>query len=156
MCSDLLGHFQPAAILQVGGNSSRSKCMISNLKSLYECWPPLPVYGSSDKHPPESSAGGAAVGMKVEDYFVQGRRGWIRLHEKGGKRHDVPANHNLDEYLEKYIEQAGIKDDPKGPLFRTVFGRTDKLQRELKDVKKVPAYQRVLQFTRRRAARIFI
>ena len=26
----------------------------------------------------------AAVSMKVEDYFVQGRRVWIRLHEKGG------------------------------------------------------------------------
>jgi integrase/recombinase XerD len=60
---------------------------------------------------------------------VQGRRGWIRLHEKGGKRHDVPANHNLDEYLETYIEQVGIKDDPKGPLFRTVFGKTDRLMR---------------------------
>jgi len=29
---------------------------------------------------------GAAIAMKVEDYYVQGRRGWIRLHEKGGKR----------------------------------------------------------------------
>jgi integrase/recombinase XerD len=26
---------------------------------------------------------GAAIGMKVEDYFIQGRRGWARLHEKG-------------------------------------------------------------------------
>src|SRR5438105_2383103 len=30
---------------------------------------------------------GAAAGMHVEDYFIQGRRGWVRLHEKGGKRH---------------------------------------------------------------------
>jgi len=37
---------------------------------------------------------GAAVGMKFEEYFIQGRRGWVRLHEKGGKRHDVPANHH--------------------------------------------------------------
>jgi integrase len=27
---------------------------------------------------------GAAVGMKVEDYFIQGL-GWVRLHEKGGQ-----------------------------------------------------------------------
>jgi integrase/recombinase XerD len=47
---------------------------------------------------------GAAVGMKVEAYFIQGRRGWFRLHEKGGNRHDVPANHNLDAYLEAYIK----------------------------------------------------
>ena len=57
---------------------------------------------------------GAAVGMKVEDYFIQGRRGWVRLHEKGGKRHDVPANHNLDEYLEAYIKGVDLETDPKG------------------------------------------
>ena len=32
----------------------------------------------------------AAVGMRRQDYFRQGLRGWLRLHEKGGKRHDVP------------------------------------------------------------------
>ena len=33
----------------------------------------------------------AAVGMRRQDYFRQGLRGWLRLHEKGGKRHDVPG-----------------------------------------------------------------
>ena len=28
---------------------------------------------------------GAVIRMKVGDYYVQGRRGWLRLHEKGGK-----------------------------------------------------------------------
>jgi len=28
-----------------------------------------------------------AVGMRVEDYFAQGERWWVRLDEKGGKRH---------------------------------------------------------------------
>jgi integrase len=27
---------------------------------------------------------GAVLQMKVGDYFVQGRRRWVRLHEKGG------------------------------------------------------------------------
>jgi integrase len=72
---------------------------------------------------------GAAVGMKVEDYFIQGRRGWVRLHEKGGKRHDVPANHNLDEYLEAYIKGVDLETDPKGPLFRTAPGKSDALTR---------------------------
>lgn len=67
---------------------------------------------------------GAAVGMRVEDYYVQGRRGWVRLHEKGGKRHDVPANHNLDEYLEAYIKGAGFGDDPKRFLFCTSRAKT--------------------------------
>ena len=38
---------------------------------------------------------GAVLQMKVRDYFVQGRRGWVRLHEKGGKEHEVPCHHNL-------------------------------------------------------------
>ena len=29
---------------------------------------------------------GAALAMRVEDVFVQNRRLWVRLHEKGGKR----------------------------------------------------------------------
>jgi integrase/recombinase XerD len=37
---------------------------------------------------------GAVIQMKVGDYFVQGRRHWVRLHEKGGKEHDVPAKGN--------------------------------------------------------------
>ena len=72
---------------------------------------------------------GAATAMKVEDYFIQGRRGWVRLYEKGGKRHDVPANHKLDEYLEAYIKGATLEMDPKGPLFRTAAGKSDALTR---------------------------
>jgi integrase/recombinase XerD len=70
---------------------------------------------------------GAAVAMKVEDYFVQGRRGWVRLHEKGGKEHEMPTHHNLDRYLEEYISAAGIVQDRKGPLFRTTRGRSGEL-----------------------------
>jgi len=55
----------------------------------------------------------------VEDYFVQGRRSWLRLHEKGGKHHEMPCHHNLEEYLDAYVKTAGIEDDKKGPLFRT-------------------------------------
>ena len=69
----------------------------------------------------------AATAMKVEDYFVQGRRGWVRLYEKGGKRHEVPAHHNLDAYIEAYIKVAGLQDDAKGYLFRTVAGKTGRL-----------------------------
>jgi integrase/recombinase XerD len=31
---------------------------------------------------------GAALGMKVGDYYVEGRKAWFRLHEKGGKRRE--------------------------------------------------------------------
>jgi integrase/recombinase XerD len=70
---------------------------------------------------------GAATSMKVEDFFVQGRRGWVRLHEKGGKEHEMPTHHNLDRYLEEYIRAAGIAEDRKSPLFRTTRGRSSQL-----------------------------
>jgi integrase len=63
---------------------------------------------------------GAAASMRVEDYFQQGKRSWLRLHEKGGKRHEVPCHHNLEEYLDAWIKVAGIAGDQKGPLFRSV------------------------------------
>jgi site-specific recombinase XerD len=70
---------------------------------------------------------GAAVSMRVEDYFVKGRRSWIRLHEKGGKEHEMPAHHCLEAYLDAYIEAAGIADAKKEPLFRSANRRTGQL-----------------------------
>ena len=70
---------------------------------------------------------GAATSMRVEDFFIQGRRGGVRLHEKGGKEHEMPAHHKLDRYLEEYIRAAGIAEDRKGPLFRTTRGRSVEL-----------------------------
>ena len=69
---------------------------------------------------------GAVVAMKVEDVFTQNRRLWVRLHEKGGKLHDMPCNHNAEAFLHAYIDGTGIAADAKGPLFRTV-GRDGKL-----------------------------
>jgi integrase len=66
----------------------------------------------------------AAVAMRVEDYFPQGKRWWLRLHEKGSKHHEMPVHHTLEEYLDAYIEAAGIAKEPKGPLFRASNGRT--------------------------------
>lgn len=68
--------------------------------------------------------GAAAEKMRVEDVYVQGRRTWVRLHEKGGKRHEMPCHHKLEEYLQAYIEAAGIEGDRKGWLFRTTRGRS--------------------------------
>ncbi len=62
----------------------------------------------------------AALGMKVEDCYTEGRRAWFRLHEKGGKRHEVPAHHNAEDYLDAYIAAAGIVGEKKTPLFRSI------------------------------------
>jgi integrase len=72
---------------------------------------------------------GAVLQMKVKDYFVQGRRSWVRLHEKNGKEHDVPCHHSLDDYLDEYIAAAGIAGDADGPLFRTAAGKSGALTR---------------------------
>ena len=62
----------------------------------------------------------AAVGMKVGDFYVQNRRGWVRLHEKGGKVTELPCHHNLDQYLEEWITAAGLAGAPETPLFPTL------------------------------------
>lgn len=68
----------------------------------------------------------AVIGMRVEDVYIQNRRAWLRLHEKGGKQHEMPCHHNLEAYLHAYMEAAGLKDG-KAPLFQSAEGRTGRL-----------------------------
>jgi integrase/recombinase XerC len=89
---------------------------------------------------------GAALAMRVDDVFVQNRRLWVRLHEKGGKRHEMPCHHNLDEYLHAYIDGCGLAGDRKAPLFRTIGRGTGRLSET--PLPQASAYQMV----RRRAA----
>jgi site-specific recombinase XerD len=65
---------------------------------------------------------GAVVAMRVEDYYPSGKRWWVRLHEKGGKEHELPAHHALEGYLDAYIEATGIAAEPKSFLFRSIPG----------------------------------
>src|ERR1700727_2869445 len=65
----------------------------------------------------------AALHMNIEDYYPQGKRWWLRLHEKGGKQHEMPAHHLLEHYLDAYVTAAGIGGDKASPLFRTLGGR---------------------------------
>src|SRR5512136_2988553 len=74
---------------------------------------------------------GAVVGMKVEDYFQEGKRWWFRLHEKGGKRHEVPAHPNAEAYVDAYVAAAQIADDRKGPLFRSLDRQRHLTERRL-------------------------
>ena len=61
----------------------------------------------------------AVTNMQVKDYRVNGSKAWIRLSEKGGKQRQVPAHHILREYIESYINAAGIADQKNTPLFRS-------------------------------------
>ena len=63
---------------------------------------------------------GAAAQMRVEDVYLQGRRTRVRLREKGGKRNEMPAHHNLEDYLHAYIAKADLKKNGKEYVFRSV------------------------------------
>jgi integrase/recombinase XerD len=69
----------------------------------------------------------AVVNLKVEDYYPQKKRRWLRLREKNGKVNEMPCHHKLEAYLDAYIGAAFIEGDSKGPLFRAAIGRTGKL-----------------------------
>jgi site-specific recombinase XerD len=84
---------------------------------------------------------GAVVSMRVEDYFANGKRWWVRLHEKGGKRHEMPAHHKLEAFIDEYIRAAGIGGEPKSPLFRSARGKTGQLNGEA--MHRVDAYRMI-------------
>jgi len=87
----------------------------------------------------------AVVAMEVEDYFSNGKRWWLRLHEKGGKRHEMPAHHKLEQFLDEYLDAAGIRDRGKTPLFRSALGRTGFLTD--RPMHRIDAYQMVRRRT---------
>ena len=58
----------------------------------------------------------AVIGMRRQDYFRQERQGWLRLHEKGGTRHDVPAHHRAAEALDDYLARGRARRGDGGAL----------------------------------------
>jgi len=69
----------------------------------------------------------AVVGLKVEDYYPQKKRWWLRLREKNGKVNEMPCHHKLEAYLDAYIAAAKIENDRKEPLFRAALRKTQML-----------------------------
>jgi len=72
----------------------------------------------------------AVVGMNVDDYYQQGKRWWLRLHEKGGKHHELPVHHKSEEYLDAYLRVTGIADQKDTPLWRSMTK-----ERELREIR---------------------
>ena len=58
----------------------------------------------------------AGVGLRVEDGYQQGTRGWRRLQAKGRTHHAVPVHHKADAYL----AAAGIAAEKDAPLWRSM------------------------------------
>ena len=63
---------------------------------------------------------GAVVGMKVSDFYQNGSKWYVDLHEKGGRDHTLPVHHKAAEYLHEWIMAAKIAEQPKTPLFRSM------------------------------------
>ncbi len=63
---------------------------------------------------------GAVTALRVEDVFIQNRRLWLRLREKGGKELPVPCHHTLEEYLTAYLDAAELRQHPRAFVFQTI------------------------------------
>ena len=74
---------------------------------------------------------GATLDMDVEDYFLQGKHWWFRLHEKGGRRHEVVAHHNAEDLMDVYLDATGLRNDKHGPIFRSFNRRRQMTERRL-------------------------
>ena len=87
----------------------------------------------------------AVVAMRVEDYLPGRQALVVRLHEKGGKRHEMPAHHKLEQFLDEYLAVAGIRENGKTPLFRSALAETGVLTD--KPMNRVDAYRMVRRRT---------
>ena len=77
---------------------------------------------------------GVVLKMNVDDLYENGRTLWLRLHEKGGKYHEMPAHHKLAQYLDEYITGADLHGERGTPPFRTLDRKrslTEKGERQL-------------------------
>ncbi len=54
----------------------------------------------------------------VDDYYHNGAHRRLRLHEKGGKEHDMPVHHLLERILDEYIVAANLQSGQ--PLFQSL------------------------------------
>jgi integrase/recombinase XerD len=56
----------------------------------------------------------AVVGLKVEDYYSQKKRWWVKLREKNGKVNEMPCHHKLEEYLDATSKRLASRTTARG------------------------------------------
>lgn len=62
---------------------------------------------------------GAVAILRISDYRDLGEQRVLRFREKGGKEREIPVRHDLENWLNEYLQAAGISGDDKTmPLFR--------------------------------------
>ena len=60
---------------------------------------------------------GAVARLRTMDYVTDGRSWFFNLGEKGGKLHQVPARHDLQLQMERYLKAAGLEHDSAPEVF---------------------------------------
>ena len=66
----------------------------------------------------------AVLKLRVDDYYHNGARRRLRLHEKGGKEQEMPVHHLLEQILNEYIKAAGLQSGQRLPWIIVI---TDKV-----------------------------
>lgn len=70
---------------------------------------------------------GAVAKLRRRDFYTDGRQWYLRFDEKGGHQRDIPCRHDLQGYIQEYIDALGDSLDADEPLFRSALGRTRQL-----------------------------
>jgi len=65
--------------------------------------------------------------------------------QHGRKRHEMPAHHKLEAFIDEYLAAAGIREDGKTPLFRSAAGKTGTLTD--KPMNRIDAYRMIRRRT---------
>jgi len=112
--------FRPANDLDPK-DSMKTKAM--NTASIEHREGPSPTHDLTDKRV-VVVGGKTGIGLGVAraaqaagaNVVVASRR--LRLHEKGGKEHEMPVHHLLEQILNEYVETAGLRSGQ--PLFQSV------------------------------------
>lgn len=71
---------------------------------------------------------GAVARLCRRDFYEVAEQYCLRFHEKGGKIQEIPVRHDLQVFLQEYLERSGLLyADPSSPMFRTTIRKSKRL-----------------------------
>jgi site-specific recombinase XerD len=71
---------------------------------------------------------GAVAQLRRSDFYEHGEQFCLRFTEKGGKVREIPVRHDLQAFLQEYLEESGVRAaESATPLFRSAVRRTHRL-----------------------------
>lgn len=70
---------------------------------------------------------GAVAKLRRKHFYTDGTQHYLHLDEKGGKDRHIPCRHDLQAFIEQYLQGAGTPPGDDAPLFRSAERRTRRL-----------------------------